>query len=310
MGEMFKDRPQINWLPDGQRLQMRHGPIDLIVSAEGQGQKQAYHQAARAFEGLLGELAGELDLLRTAIGGNTARPRGAVAENMWQAAKQVGAGLFVTPMIAVAGAVADHVLMAMCDGTNLTRAYVNNGGDIALYLANGKQFEVGVCAIPEIGSIASKVTIHSDDNIGGIATSGWRGRSHSLGIADAVTILASTAAEADVAATLIANAVDLPGHAAISRRPANELSPDSDLGARLVTTDVAQLNCFEVQTAMENGQKLAQKLLDKGLIEAAFIALQSETISLSCNAEINHLAARQSAEMTRSFHSKMEPLNA
>ncbi len=310
MGEMFKDRPQINWLPDGKRLQMRHGPIDLIISADGEGQKQAYRQAARAFDGLLGELAGELGLLRTAINDKSARPKGQVAINMWLAAKNLGAGKFTTPMIAVAGAVADQILEAMCDGTNLTRAYVNNGGDIALYLADGKQFEVGVCANPEIGSIASKVTILSSDNISGIATSGWHGRSHSLGIADAVTILAKTAAEADAAATLIANAVDFPGHVAISRRPANELSPDSDLGAKLVTTGVARLDYFDAQTAMENGKKLTQKLLDKGLIDAAYIVLQSESTSLSRIGDKTRLSAHQSAEMTRSFQSKLEPLNA
>ena len=64
----------------------------------------------------------------------------------------------------------------------------------------------------------------------GIATSGWRGRSFSLGIADAVTVLADRAAAADAAATIIANAVDLPGHPAIVRVPACELAPDSDLG--------------------------------------------------------------------------------
>ena len=66
----------------------------------------------------------------------------------------------------------------------------------------------------------------------GVATSGWRGRSFSLGIADAVTVLAATAAAADAAATIIANAVDLPGHPAIARRPASELEDDSDLGDR------------------------------------------------------------------------------
>ena len=76
----------------------------------------------------------------------------------------------------------------------------------------------------------------------GIATSGRHGRSFSLGIADAVTVLARTASQADAAATIIANAVDLPGHPAIIRCPANELQPDSDLGARLVTRDVGELS--------------------------------------------------------------------
>jgi ApbE superfamily uncharacterized protein (UPF0280 family) len=67
-----------------------------------------------------------------------------------------------------------------------------------------------------------------------VATSGWRckgkgGRSFSFGIADAVTVLAGSAAAADAAATVIANAVDLPGHGAITRRPASAIDPDSDL---------------------------------------------------------------------------------
>ena len=84
--------------------------------------------------------------------------------------------------------------------------------------------------------MADRITIRSADGVRGVATSGWRGRSFSLGIADAVTVLARTGAEADAAATLIANAVDLPGNPAIKRIPAQELAPDSDLGARLGDT--------------------------------------------------------------------------
>ena len=41
---------------------------------------------------------------------------------------------FITPpWRAVAGAVADEVLQALVHGRGLKRAYVNNGGDIALY---------------------------------------------------------------------------------------------------------------------------------------------------------------------------------
>jgi ApbE superfamily uncharacterized protein (UPF0280 family) len=55
----------------------------------------------------------------------------------------------------------------------------------------------------------------------GIATSGWRGRSFSLGIADSVTVLARTAAQADAAATVIANAVDADDVRIRRRRPAS-----------------------------------------------------------------------------------------
>ncbi len=37
-------------------------------------------------------------------------------------------------MAAVAGAVADHILAAMIAGRRLAKAYVNDGGDIALHL--------------------------------------------------------------------------------------------------------------------------------------------------------------------------------
>ena len=112
----------------------------------------------------------------------------------------------------------------------------------------------------------------------GIATSGRHGRSFSLGIADAVTVLATTASQADAAATVIANAVDLPGHSAIIRQPANELQPDSDLGARLVTRDVGMLSKSEIEDALRAGVHKAQRLLVAGLIEGAALRLLGETV--------------------------------
>ena len=111
----------------------------------------------------------------------------------------------------------------------------------------------------------------------GIATSGRHGRSFSLGIADAVTVLAKTASQADAAATIIANAVDLPGHPAIVRCPANELQPDSDLGARLVTRDVGALGESEIDDALSAGVGRARQLLAAGLIEGAALRLLGET---------------------------------
>ncbi len=100
--------------------------------------------------------------------------------------------------------------------------------------------------MPGAPGLLGRAAIRAGDGIRGIATSGWRGRSHSLGIADAVTVLAATASAADAAATIIANAVDLPGHPAIARRPARALSPDSDLGTRLVTVGVGALPAAEI----------------------------------------------------------------
>jgi hypothetical protein len=108
----------------------------------------------------------------------------------------------------------------------------------------------------------------------GIATSGWRGRSFSLGIADAVTVLADCASTADAAATIIANAVNLPNYPGITRVPAREISPDSDLGDLLVTRGVEPLSQLEIGAALENGLRMATLLHKKTLIHSAALCLQ------------------------------------
>jgi ApbE superfamily uncharacterized protein (UPF0280 family) len=188
---------------------------------------------------------------------------------------------FITPMAAVAGAVAEEILAAMTSSAALSRAYVNDGGDIALHIGSGERFVIGMVGRPDrpplAGTLFGSMILDSNQPVRGIATSGWRGRSFSLGIADAVTVLAKTAAMADAAATIVANAVDLPGHPAISRIAARELSPDSDLGDRLVTTAVGELTSAEVSQALGRGSACAERLIASGLIDAAALNLQGTT---------------------------------
>jgi hypothetical protein len=165
----------------------------------------------------------------------------------------------------------------MITAAELSRAYVNNGGDIALHLSAGENFVVGMVERPDRPSLLGTTTVHASGPVRGVATSGWRGRSFSLGIADAVTVLADHAAAADAAATIIANAVGLPGHPAIVRVPANYLQPDSDLGDRLVTQAVGNLTALEVDEALASGARTAHKLLRTGLIRSAALSLQGET---------------------------------
>ena len=119
------------------------------------------------------------------------------------------------------------------------------------------------------------MTIRHADPVRGIATSGWRGRSFSFGIADAVTVLARTAAAADAAATMIANAVDLD-HPGIGRRPARGLQCDSDLGDRLVTFAVPVLSAVDRDRALQSGFLAAEAFCQRGLIEGAALFLQGE----------------------------------
>lgn len=258
--------PQARWLPDRRRLHLQHGPIDLILQAWGEpaARAAAYAAAHARFQTVLAELTAELAHLRSpaphAFQGPVARAMAAAVAPFRPA--------FVTPMAAVAGAVADAVLAEMTRAAPLARAYVNNGGDIALHLSPGETLTAA--------GLATRLTVAHADPVRGIATSGWRGRSFSLGIADAVTVLAATAAEADAAATMIANAVDLPGHPAVTRAPANSLQHDTDLGPRPVTTAVAPLAPADVARALDSGLAAARALRSRRLVTAAALVLQGE----------------------------------
>ncbi len=272
--------PQIALLPDGKRLHLQDGPIDLVIEASGgEAEVRAAHEAAaRRFTGLLDELCGELVELRRPADPMRCTLKGVVARRMHAAVAPFAAEQFITPMAAVAGSVAEEILGAMLEAARLQRAYVNNGGDIALHLTGGAHFTVGLMDRPDRYGLMRTIDIEADDPARGIATSGRHGRSFSLGIADAVTVLARTASQADAAATIIANAVDLPGHPAIVRCPANDLRPDSDLGARLVTRDVGAIGAGEVDEALRAGAGRARQLLAAGLIEGAALRLLGETV--------------------------------
>jgi len=269
--------PQARWLPDGRRLHLNHGPIDLVVEAFGEASeiRDAYAQAVSRFETVLVELVAELAELRRPARPGAARGFACSTARRMEAAVLPHARGFITPMAAVAGSVADEIVAAMTAGRRLERAYVNNGGDIALHIAEGEVLTVAVAGTGH--GLADRITVHATDPVRGIATSGWRGRSFSLGIADAVTVLAANAAQADAAATMIANAVDLPGHTAIERKPAKDLAPDSDLDDRLVTTGVGALAGDEIDRALDAGLTVAEELRRLRLIDGAALFLAGET---------------------------------
>jgi ApbE superfamily uncharacterized protein (UPF0280 family) len=276
---IVREPPLMRSLPDGRRLHLHDGPIDLIVEAFGEAHaiRVAYRAAIERFPTILDELCSELNLLRQPACPGGSWPQGVIARRMRRAVAPYGDRTFITPMAAVAGAVAEEVLSVMTSAAQLSRAYVNNGGDIALHLKPGHHFTVGMVERPDRPSLFGAVRVRSAHPSRGIATSSWRGRSFSLGIADAVTVLAASAAVADAAATVIANAVDLPGHPAVVRVPACELDPDSDLASLRVTCAVGELEAGEVTQALSAGASVARSLCAAGLIHAAALCLRGKT---------------------------------
>jgi len=265
--------PQIARLPDG-RLHLQHGPIDLIIAAWGDVPEvdAAYHQAADRFGDVLETLVRELAVLRTPVGDAFPPLGGPVARRM-ACAVWPYRDVYITPMAAVAGAVADEILAALVAGRDLAKAYVNNGGDIAFHLAPGESLRTAVVANLDAPALDAIATLTADMPVRGLASSGWRGRSFSLGIADSATVLARTAAAADAAATIIGNAI-VVDHPAIDRQPASSLRDDTDLGALLVTTAVGPLPEDAVSTALDAGAAEAHRLQTRGLIVGAALSLQ------------------------------------
>ncbi len=263
-------------LLSGDRLHLQHGPIDLVIGCDAQ-KERAFAAAKARLSTILAEVMDDIELLRRA---NGPAPKGRVALKMWHAAQgQLG---FVTPMAGVAGSVAETVLEAMLQAApSMKRAYVNNGGDIALHLAGTAEYSVAMSGLS--GQRLGKLTLNAHHDVRGIATSGQGGRSLSFGIADSVTVLAATASQADVAATLIAGAVNLPDHPAIERRKACEIDDTSDLGARRVVTHVGALTEAEVSAALDAGQGLAHKMLRLGLIHAASLHLRGQSKQIEMN---------------------------
>ena len=266
-------------------MYLHHGPIDIIAHVDGPEEIRSdlYECAKKRFSTVLEELVSELDLLKLPWSEVHREPKGRIARKMFNAVR--GSRAFITPMAAVAGAVAEGILETMLNQAKsevsylekIRRMYVNNGGDISFWLNYGSAFTIGVVDNPQRPELNTKVCLPYESPVRGLATSGWRGRSQSLGIADAVTVLASSSACADAAATLIANNVNIE-HPGIIRKPACDVKDDSDLGIHPVTVKVPFLSEKEVSRALRNGAESAKALIRQNKIQSAYLSMQEQTL--------------------------------
>ena len=250
------------------RLFLNHGPIDIVLEAFGKDKPLAYEKAKKYFSTLLNELVLDMDLLKKEVVPHR-NFNNKISQSMQNATEKFYPD-FITPMAAVAGSVADNILNVLVKDSKLEKAYVNNGGDVSFYLTENQTVKSSLASIPNI--IAE---IDYKDKSRGIATSGWRGRSFSLGIADSVTVLADNAAMADAAATMIANSVNIKNHPSIIKKPAEEIYEDSDLKNLMVTVEVGDLKQSEIEDALRNGNEVGKTYLENGLINSALIELHN-----------------------------------
>ncbi len=179
----------------------------------------------------------------------------------------------LTPLAAVAGAVSDEVADFVFQQAGVSKVVVNNGGDIAIRLRDNEVATVGInldCSKP---TVSRMLTIREE--VSGVATSGFGGRSFTKGIASAAVVWAHSSSMADALATILGNATNVDD-GAIQRRLAEEIYPDTDIPGHWVTTSVGDISETKVEEALEGGTALARKLRQQGLVFEALLAVKSQ----------------------------------
>ncbi len=260
------------------RVRINIGPSSLIIKVKKDGRPDS-RLASRA-EGFLEDLLARLSPYEgiykadaRCLRENPCLPK--VLNRMISATRKLSPA-FITPLAAVAGAVADEVL-AYLVRQGAEWAYVDNGGDVALHPSIEAPIRIGLAKAMGRRESAAFVEVSASSHVRGIATSGMGGRSLTMGIASAASALAWSAAEADAAATLIANATYID-HPAVVTLPAEDVEPGTDLQGRRVVTAVGTLPRDSLEKALGQALEFAEAMIGQGLIAGSAITVQGRTV--------------------------------
>ncbi|MFH1488290.1 MAG: UPF0280 family protein [Pseudomonadota bacterium] len=181
-------------------FQISVGETDLWVSADRRLDREALDSVFQYRHQVENYIKGHEAFLKTLLpypGDPFAPP---IIREMIAAARAAGVG----PMASVAGAIAQFVGRDLLKWSE--KVIVENGGDI--FLSVNRAVTVSVFAGESV--LSEKIGIRIPENqmpVGVCASSGTVGHSFSLGRADAVCIIAPSAALADAAATALCNGV-------------------------------------------------------------------------------------------------------
>lgn len=253
-----------------------HGPISMVISASCRGVPLAEKcvGACEIAVLCLAELEPELQKLKQPWPRTDPETLSGIGLKMWQAVSMTGDGE-LTPMAAVAGAIADRVADWLTE-QGATKVMVNNGGDVAIRLRAEETTSVGI--VPNLsGSGFSKIVrLTAVDEVGGVATSGLGGRSFTCGIVESVTVLSQSCAVADAFATSLANAsyIESP---AVQRVLAKTLDPGTDISELNVTVQVDGLTLDEIKTSLDQVMAQGRKAIGKDQIKGVAVYLQGIT---------------------------------
>ncbi len=251
------------------------GPVTLVLKGEKGGEDYRFDRASvtARVEAILTDIRECLPVLKQRawrIKNTTSLTP--VARKMIEAAKSVDAEA-LTPMAAVAGAVADE-LKEYLKKEDLDFISVNNGGDVAIYNRRHKPVSISIGDIRRNSPTSYVLRVEELTDFG-VATSGFGGRSFTLGLADMASVVASSAPVADAAATFICNSTNVE-EASIVRRKAAEIDPLTDIPEEMVTVHIGDLSPESVREALAHGEEVAKRLKREGKITEAVILLRRD----------------------------------
>lgn len=198
-----------------------------------------------------------------------------VPKMMVEAVKSVDEST-LTPMAAVAGAVAD-ALKEFLNHEGIETLSVNNGGDISVFNSTDRTLTIDIGDIRNSKGPQRMLSVRGLTDYG-VATSGLGGRSLTLGLADTVTVVAPTAALADAAATFVCNHTNTMSDK-VRRIRAVEVDPLTDIPDEMVTIQVNQLTREDRNKALQNGLTVASNLQKSRLIYGSVIVLQGDMVT-------------------------------
>ena len=254
-----------------ERLYLEYGPTNLVVEAVHKDKQKIYNYIIKNIDQMLSELSLELSKLREKTKDST-KFNSQIAKKMNDSTK-IFLPRFITPLASVAGAISETLLDEILSKFDLEKIYINNGGDAAIFLKKKQKLKFLVASTNSF-----LITLEGDNCKYGIATSGWKGRSFSMGIADSVTTIAKSSAIADAAATVIANDTDIKSHKNIKKQEASKIDEYSDLKNKLVTTYVGELSLNDIQKSLKKGVLTAKRLIKKNIILTALLNIKENYV--------------------------------
>ena len=254
-----------------ERLYLEYGPTNLVVEAFHKDKQKIYNYIIENIGEMLSQLSLELAKLRENTKENT-RFKSEIAKKMNDSTK-IFLPRFITPLASVAGAISETLLDKVLSKFNLKKIFINNGGDVAIFLKKKQTLKFLVATTNNF-----LITLEGDGCKYGVATSGWKGRSFSMGIADSVTTIARSSSIADAAATIIANDTNIENHKNIKKQKANKIDEYSDLKNKLITTSVGELSENDIKEALKKGTITAKKLIEKKIILTALLSVKENYV--------------------------------